>query len=39
MLETLLLDLRERVRGAAAAGASHRRAGERFGVGAASVSR
>ena len=33
------LDLRERVLGAVAAGASHRQAGERFGVSAASVSR
>ncbi len=39
MLKALSLDLRERVLGAVAAGASHRQAGERFGVSAASVSR
>ena len=39
MLKALLLDLRERVLGVVAAGASHRQASERFGVSAASVSR
>ena len=39
MSKALSLDLRERVLAAVAAGASHRQAGERFGVSAASVSR
>ena len=39
MSKALSLDLRERVLTMAAAGASHRQAGERFGVSAASVSR
>ena len=39
MSKALSLDLRERVLGAVAAGASHRQTGERFGVSAASVSR
>ena len=39
MSKALSLDLRERVLGAVATGASHRQAGERFGVSAASVSR
>ena len=39
MSKALSLDLRERVLEAVAAGASHRQAGERFGVSAASVSR
>ena len=39
MSRALSLDLRERVLAAVAAGASHRQAGERFGVSAASVSR
>jgi transposase len=39
MSKALSLDLRVRVLGAVHAGASHREAGERFGVSAASVSR
>ena len=39
MSRALSLDLRERVLAAVALGASHRQAGERFGVSAASVSR
>ena len=39
MSKALSVDLRERVLAAVAAGASHRQAGERFGVSAASVSR
>ena len=39
MSKALSLDLRVRVLAAVAAGASHREAAERFGVGAASVSR
>lgn len=39
MSKALSLDLRERVLAAVAVGASHRQAGERFGVSAASVSR
>ena len=39
MSKALSLDLRTRVLGAVAGGLSHRQAGERFGVSAASVSR
>ncbi|WP_422679954.1 IS630 family transposase [Chelatococcus albus] len=39
MSKALSVDLRERVLAAVAAGATHRQAAERFGVGAASVSR
>ena len=39
MSKALSLDLRERVLTVVVAGASHRQAGERFGVSAASVSR
>lgn len=39
MSRALSVDLRVRVLGAVAAGATHREAGERFGVSAASVSR
>lgn len=39
MSKFLSVDLRERVLAAVSAGASHREAGERFGVSAASVSR
>jgi transposase len=39
MSKALSLDLRERVLGSVAEGASHREAGTRFGVSAASVSR